>query len=75
MVVVHGEGSTKCTAEFQRLRHILRHETDGAEKVIRHLRYLRDQHPRPKKLAAALKYFLAVHQDIQDNAYATATRA
>jgi hypothetical protein len=43
--------------------------------VIRHLRYLRDQHPRPKKLAAALKYFLAVHQDIQDNAYATATRA
>ena len=57
MVVVHGEGSTKCTAEFQRLRHALRHETDGIEKVIRHLRYLRDQHPRRTKLATTLKYF------------------
>jgi hypothetical protein len=57
MAAVYGEASTKCTAEFQKYRHILRHDDDGVEKVIRHLRYLKDKHPRRKKLAEALTYF------------------
>jgi hypothetical protein len=57
LAAVYGDASPKCQAEFVTYRHILRHDSDGVEKVIRHLRYLRDQHPRRKKLAAALKYF------------------
>jgi hypothetical protein len=57
MAAAHGEASAKCGAEFQKHRHILRHDSDGVDKVIRHLRYLRDQNPRRKKIAAALKYF------------------
>jgi hypothetical protein len=57
LTAVYGESSPRCETEYVTYRHILRHETDGTEKVIRHLRYLRDQHPRRKKLVAALKYF------------------
>jgi hypothetical protein len=56
MAAAHGEASAKCESEFQKYRHILRHDGDGVEKVIRHLRYLRDQNPRRKKIATALKY-------------------
>lgn len=57
MVVVHGEGTVKFNGEFEKYRHILRHETDGVEKVIRHLRYLVSKHPRSRKLESALWYF------------------
>jgi len=57
LAAAHGEASTKCAEEFQKYRHILRHDTDGVERVIRHLRYLLDQQPRCKKIANALKYF------------------
>jgi hypothetical protein len=57
MAAAHGEASAKCAAEFQKYRHFLRHDSDGGEKVIRHLRYLRDQNPRRMKIAAALRYF------------------
>jgi hypothetical protein len=57
LAAVYGDADPRCQAEFVTYRHILRHDTDGVEKVIRHLRYLRDQHPRRKKLRAALKYF------------------
>jgi hypothetical protein len=57
LAAVHGDASTKCEAEFVKYRHILRDDSDGVEKVIRHLRYLRDLHPRRRKLIAALKYF------------------
>jgi hypothetical protein len=57
MAAAHGEASAKCGSEFQKHRHILRHESDGVEKVIRHLRYLRDQNPRSRKIATVLKYF------------------
>jgi hypothetical protein len=57
LTVAHGEASVRCAAEFEKYRHLLRHDTDGIQKVIRHLCYLRDQHPRRKKIANALKYF------------------
>jgi hypothetical protein len=57
MIVVYGEGTVRFTGEFEKYRHILRHETDGVEKVIRHLRYLARKHPRKRKLLNALGYF------------------
>lgn len=57
MVAVHGEGTVRFHREFEKHRHILRHETDGVEMVIRHLRYLLGKHPHSPKLAAALWYF------------------
>ena len=43
--------------QFVKLRHVLRHDLAGASKVIRALKYLRDTHPRSKKIATELKYF------------------
>lgn len=57
LAAAHGEASAKCAEEFQKYRHILRHDTDGVERVIRHLRYLLGQQPRRKKIANALNYF------------------
>ncbi len=57
MVAVHGEGTVRFNREFEKYRHILRHETDGVDKVIRHLRYLAGKHPRSRSLATALGYF------------------
>lgn len=57
MVAAHGEGSTKCEAEFKKYRHILRHDDKGVDKVIRHLRYLHAQHPRRRKVKKVLGYF------------------
>lgn len=56
-VTAYGEGSPKCMCEFIKYRHILRHEVNGAEKVIRHLLYLRDKFPRRRTLTKTLKYF------------------
>jgi hypothetical protein len=57
MAAAHGETSTRCGEEFEKYRHILRHDADGVDRVIRHLRYLRDQHRRRRKIANALNYF------------------
>jgi len=57
MVVVHGEGTVPFHREFEKYRHILRHDTDGVEKVIRHLRYLVDKYPRNHKLRTTVGYF------------------
>lgn len=57
MVAVHGEGTVRFTVEFEKHRHILRHDTDGVEKVIRHLRYLAKHHRRNRKVISALGYF------------------
>jgi hypothetical protein len=53
----YGEADPRAKAQFQKLRHILRHEADGAEKVIRALAYLRDKYPRREVIARELKYF------------------
>lgn len=57
MLIVHGEGTVRFSVEFEKYRHILRHDTVGVEKVIRHLRYLVALHPRSRKLLNVLKYF------------------
>jgi len=57
LAAAYGEDSPKCWADFVTYRHCLRHDFDGIEKVIRHLRYLRDKHPRRRKIATELSYF------------------
>lgn len=53
----YGEHSAKSRAQFEKLRHVLRHDDRGVEKIIRALAHLRDQHPRSKILKKELKYF------------------
>jgi len=53
----YGEGSSQGAAQCQKLRHLLRDDDDGVEKVIRALDYLRHKHPRRKKIKNALEYF------------------
>ena len=53
----YGETSSKCQVQFEKLRHVLRYETRGVAKVIRALVYLRDCHPKSRKLVTELKFF------------------
>ena len=53
----YGQGSAKAHSQFEKYRHILRHDDDGVEKVIRALKYLHSKHPRRKRLKQALGYF------------------
>jgi hypothetical protein len=55
--LAYGEGSAKSRSQFEKLRHVLRHDKNGVAKVIRALIHLRDQHPRSKKIPTELKYF------------------
>jgi len=58
----YGETSTKGRSQFEKLRHVLRHDVTGAEKIIRSLRHLRDRHPRSGKLAKEVRYFVCFRQ-------------
>jgi hypothetical protein len=53
----YGDGSSKTTSQFEKLRHILRHNNNGVESVIRSLIHLRKKHPRRKIIARELAYF------------------
>lgn len=53
----YGEGSPKARSQLEKLRHILRHEHAGAEKVIRALVHLLSVHPQRKALKTELEYF------------------
>lgn len=53
----YGEKNPKARAQWEKWRHILRHEDGGVEKVIRSLVHLKKQHPRSKKIARELNYF------------------
>lgn len=55
--LAYGEGSAKSRAQFEKLRHVLRHEERGVESVIRALVHLRAQHPKSKKIPTELRYF------------------
>lgn len=57
LVEAYGETSAKGLAQFDKLRRVLLEDRDGADKVIRALRYLRDTHPRRRKIQAELTYF------------------
>ena len=53
----HGEGTAKCREEFERLRHVLRYDRRGIDRVIRALIYLRDLHPHCKVIRVELAFF------------------
>ena len=53
----YGENTPKSKAQLEKLRHVLRHDAGGVEKVIRALSYLRQKHRRKKQLTTELKYF------------------
>ena len=57
LAAAYGETSLKCEEQFVKLRHALRHHPQGVAKVIRALAYLRDRHPRSRKIPAELRYF------------------
>jgi hypothetical protein len=57
LVAAYGEASTKGQTQFEKLRHLLRHDVDGVDKIIRALCHLRKQHSRSKKIATELRYF------------------
>ncbi len=53
----YGQGNAKAQSQFEKYRHILRHDDDGAETLTRALKYLHSKHPRRKRLKQALGYF------------------
>jgi hypothetical protein len=53
----YGKGDDSGLAQYEKLRHVLRHEPLGAESVIRALRYLRDKFPRRSVIQRELSYF------------------
>lgn len=57
MDYVYGKGSSKSKTEFIRYRHILRHEQDGIEKVIRCLSRHVKRKPKKVLLKTELNYF------------------
>jgi hypothetical protein len=64
----YGEGTAKAGAQFEKLRHLLRHEENGVEKVVRALVHLQKAHPARRVLATELEYFRARRRRMQ---YAT----
>ena len=57
LIAAYGEGSTKCQAQFEKLRCVLREDPEGVEKVIRALVHLRKQHPHRKAIGTELQFF------------------
>ena len=53
----YGENDPKGRAQFEKLRHVLRDDPNGVEKVIRALSYQRTRHPRRKRIGEVLRYF------------------
>jgi hypothetical protein len=53
----HGEATPKCREEFERLRHVLRHDRRGVERVIRSLIHLRGRHPHSQTIRRELAFF------------------
>ncbi len=53
----YGQGNAKAQSQFEKYRHILRHDDDGVETLIRALKYLHSKHPRRKRLKQVLGYF------------------
>ena len=51
-----GQGNAKGRAHYEKLRHLLRHDCAGVEKVIRSLNHLRRTHPGNKRIAEVLGY-------------------
>ena len=67
----YGVDSPTATVQFEKLRHRLRHEVDGVERVIRALVHLRSRYPGNERIAQALGYF-RTHRHRMDYAGAKA---
>ena len=57
MDAAYGEANAKGRAQYEKHLHVLRHEPDGVQRVIRGLRYLRGKHPQRRRVRAVLGYF------------------
>ena len=53
----YGKNNSQGRVQYEKQRHVLRHEHGGVEQVIRALRYLHRKHPRRKRLKEVLGYF------------------
>ena len=53
----YGENDARGRAQYEKYRHLLRHEPSGVERVIRGLRYLCGKHPRRQRIRQVLGYF------------------
>ena len=53
----YGDTDPKATTQLHEYRHILRHDPEGVERVIRALLYLRSKYPRRERIAQVLGYF------------------
>ncbi len=53
----YGQDDAKGRAHYEKLRHLLRHECGGVEKVIRSLNHQRRKQPENKRIAEVLGYF------------------
>lgn len=53
----YGDGSLQTRRRFNDLRHVLREEPNGVEKVVSALAHLRRKHAHSKKIAVELEYF------------------
>ena len=53
----YGENDAWGRMQYEKHRHVLRHDHGGVERVIRALRYLRDKHPRRQRIKEVLGYF------------------
>ncbi len=57
LAAAYGESSAEFQRMHKRLRHKLRDDDQGVEKVIRSLRHLAKKHPKRKALRTELAYF------------------
>ena len=53
----YGQDDAKGRAHYEKLRHLLRHDCGGVEKVIRSLNHQRRKQPESKRIAEVLGYF------------------
>jgi len=68
----YGEGSPACAAQFQKLRHILREEIGGNEKVIRALEHLQRGRRGRKTVVRVRKFFCKNRRRMQYAKWAAA---
>lgn len=59
MGAAYGDGTIEARHQFELKRHLLRHNDDGVEVVIRSLSYLAKKHPRKTRVRTVLEYFRA----------------
>lgn len=53
----YGDGTVQAQRRFNDLRHALRHDPQGVEKVVAALGHLRRMHPHSKRIPTELAYF------------------